>query len=70
MILILGLLKNNYNFKIMSLLKQKIQFGKYKGKFVSWLLENDYQYAIWLLKQSNSTTKTKRAVQSFIDKNK
>ena len=54
----------------MTLLKQKIQFGKYKGKFVSWLLENDYQYAIWLLKQSNSTTKTKRAVQSFIDKNK
>ena len=31
-------------------------------------VENDYNYALWLWKQSNSTTKTKRAVQSLIDK--
>ena len=48
--------------------EQKVQFGKYKGRLVSWVVENDYQYAIWLLKQSNSMTKTKRAVQSLIDK--
>jgi len=47
---------------------QKVQFGKYKGKLVSWVVENDIKYAIWLWKGSNSTTKTKRAVQSLIDK--
>ena len=47
---------------------QKVQFGKYKGKLVSWVVENDYNYALWLWKNSNSTTKTKRAVQSLIDK--
>jgi hypothetical protein len=47
---------------------QKVQFGKYKGKLVSWVIENDYNYALWLWKNSNSTTKTKRAVQSLIDK--
>lgn len=49
---------------------QKVQFGKYKGKLASWVVENDYNYALWLLKGSNSMTKTKRAVQSFIDKKK
>jgi len=49
---------------------QKVQFGKYKGKLASWVVENDYEYALWLLNQSNSITKTKRAIQSFIDKNK
>ena len=49
--------------------EQKVQFGKYKGKLVSWVVDNDYQYALWLLKYSNSTTRTKRAVQSLIDKN-
>ena len=48
--------------------EQKVQFGKYKGKLVSWVVENDYQYALWLLKESNSMTRTKRAVQSIIDK--
>ena len=48
--------------------KQKVQFGKYKGKLVSWVVENDYIYALWLWKQSNNTSKTKRAVQSLIDK--
>ncbi len=47
--------------------EQKVQFGKYKGKLVSWVVENDYDYAVWLMKWSNSTTKTKRAAQSFID---
>ncbi len=46
---------------------QRIQFGKYKGKLVSWIIRNDYQYALWLLKDSNSNTKTKRAVQSLIN---
>ncbi len=49
---------------------QKVQFGKYKGKLVSWVIENDINYAMWLWKGSNSTTKTKRAVQSLIDKKK
>ena len=48
--------------------EQKVQFGKYKGRLVSWVVANDYQYALWLLKGSNSQTKTKRAVQSLIDK--
>jgi hypothetical protein len=48
---------------------QKVQFGKYKGKLVSWVVENDINYAMWLWKGSNSTTKTKRAVQSLMDKN-
>jgi len=50
--------------------EQKVQFGKYKGKLVSWVIKNDYQYAMWLLKKSNSMTRTKRAVQSLLDKNK
>ena len=49
---------------------QKIQFGKYKGKTASWLVENDYNYALWIVGKSNSLTKTKRAVQSEIDKMK
>ncbi len=47
---------------------QKVQFGKYKGKLVSWVVENDLPYAKWLMKQSNSRTKTKRAAQSLISK--
>jgi hypothetical protein len=47
---------------------QKVQFGKYKGKLVTWVIENDINYAMWLWKGSNNTTKTKRAVQSLIDK--
>jgi len=50
--------------------KQKIQFGKYKGKLVSWVVNNDLNYALWLAKDSNSKTLTKRATQSFIDKRK
>jgi uncharacterized protein (DUF3820 family) len=50
--------------------KQKIQFGKYKGKLVSWVVNNDLNYALWLAKGSNSKTLTKRATQSFIDKRK
>ena len=49
---------------------QKAQFGKYKGKLISWVLENDPSYADWLLNKSNSNTKSKRAVQSFIDRSK
>ena len=48
--------------------KQKVQFGKYKGRLVSWVVENDYIYSLWMWKHSNNTTKTKRAVQSLIDK--
>lgn len=47
---------------------QRAQFGKYKGKLISWIVENDHPYAEWLMKHSNSQTKTKRAVQSLIDK--
>lgn len=47
---------------------QKVQFGKYKGKLVSWVIENDLQYAKWLLNKSNSRTKTKKAVQSQFDR--
>ena len=49
---------------------QKVQFGKYKGKLVSWVVENDINYAMWLWKGSNSATKTKIAVQSLIYKNR
>lgn len=48
--------------------EQKVQFGKYKGKLCSWVVENDYNYALWILNKSNSITKTKRAIQSLIDK--
>jgi len=48
--------------------EQKMQFGKYKGKLVSWVVDNDYNYSVWLVKSSNSKTLTKRAAQSFIDK--
>lgn len=48
--------------------EQKVQFGKYKGKLVSWVVENDFDYAVWLWKLSNSTTKTKMAAQSLITK--
>lgn len=47
---------------------QRVRFGKYKGRFVSWVVENDYEYAKWLAEKSNSNTKTKRAAQSFISK--
>ena len=49
---------------------QKAQFGKYKGKLISWIIENDFNYANWLMKQSNSNTATKRAVKSLINKQK
>jgi uncharacterized protein (DUF3820 family) len=52
----------------MKIENQKIQFGKYKGKLASWVVENDFKYALWLWKCSNSCTKTKRAVQSLITK--
>jgi len=52
----------------MKSIEQKVQFGKYKGKFVSWVVDNDFNYALWLWKHSNSTTKTKRAAQSLISK--
>jgi len=48
--------------------KQITEFGKYKGKLVSWIVENDLQYAYWLAYYSTSNTKTKRAAQSLIDK--
>ena len=48
--------------------KQVAQFGKYKGRLISWILENDKPYAEWLFKKSNSNTKSKRAAQSLIDK--
>ena len=48
--------------------EQKMQFGKYKGKLVSWVVNNDYNYSVWLVKSSNSKTLTKRAAQSLIDK--
>ena len=54
----------------MKLTDIKVQFGKYKGKLCSWVVENDYDYAMWILKFSNSQTLTKRAVQSIIDKKK
>jgi len=50
--------------------KQTAQFGKYKGKLISWILENDPAYAEWLAKRSNSKTKSKRAAQSLLDKSK
>lgn len=43
-------------------------FGKYKGKLVSWIVDNDRPYAEWLATQSNSLTKTRRAAQSILDK--
>jgi uncharacterized protein (DUF3820 family) len=46
---------------------QRAQFGKYKGRLISWIVENDYNYALWLMKQSNSTTKTKRTSKSLVD---
>lgn len=50
--------------------KQKAQFGKYKGRLISWIVDNDPAYAKWLASKSNSNTKTKRSAQSLIDKNK
>lgn len=50
--------------------EQKVRFGKYKGRLVSWVIENDFEYAKWLAYKSNSTTKTKRAAMSLIDKKK
>lgn len=44
-----------------------VQFGKYKGKLASWVVENDYPYALWLIKNSNSNTRTKRTVASIVD---
>lgn len=48
--------------------KQTARFGKYKGKLVSWIVENDKPYAEWLAYTSNSSTQTKRAAQSQLDK--
>ena len=59
-----GFLKQN----VMKSEEQKAQFGKYKGKLISWIVDNDFNYAMWLWKGSNCTTKTKRAAQSLINK--
>jgi len=50
--------------------EQTAQFGKYKGKLISWILDNDPGYAEWLASKSNSKTKSRRAAQSLIDKQK
>lgn len=50
--------------------EQKVQFGKYKGKLCTWVAENDLEYAKWVVSGSNSNTKTKRAMQSILDKKK
>lgn len=47
---------------------QRAMFGKYKGKLISWIIENDLSYAHWLAKDSNSLTKTRRAAQSQLNK--
>jgi len=52
----------------MNISEQKVGFGKYKGRLVSWVVDNDFEYAKWLAYKSNSTTKTKRAAMSLIDK--
>lgn len=52
-------IKENYS-------NQRARFGKYKGKLVSWIVENDISYALWLANKSNSNTKTKLAAQSLI----
>ncbi len=47
---------------------QRSQFGKYKGRLISWIAENDPYYAKWLATRSNSKTKSKRAAQSIMDR--
>ena len=65
-------LKKDVDFKHknqeMNFDNQKAQFGKYKGKLISWIVENDFEYAKWLAYKSNSKTKTRRAAQSIISK--
>ena len=46
----------------------KAQFGKYQGKTIDWIVENDLDYAKWLARGSNSTTMTKRRAQQLLDK--
>lgn len=48
----------------------KMQFGKYKGQEISDIIKKDYQYAIWVIRKSNSQTKSRREFQSLIDKSK
>lgn len=48
-------------------LQQRAQFGKYKGKLISWIVENDPSYAEWLSKRPTKQ-KTQKAAQSLIDK--
>lgn len=50
--------------------QQKATFGKHKGKMISWIVDNDPNYAKWLATKSNSNTKTKRAAQSYLDTQK
>jgi uncharacterized protein (DUF3820 family) len=47
---------------------QKMQFGKYKGRLCSWVLDNDLDYAYWVMTQSNSQTQSRRAMQSLFDR--
>ena len=49
---------------------QVAQFGKYKGKLITWIYEHDPDYVRWLARESNSCTKSKRAAQSILDRNK
>ena len=46
---------------------QVAQFGKYKGKLISWIIANDIQYAEWLAKRP-TRQKTQRSAQSQLDK--
>jgi len=48
----------------------KARFGKYEGKLISWIVDNDRPYAEWLAHKSNSKTKTRRTAQSMLDKSK
>lgn len=45
-----------------------MQFGKYKGKDLKWIFDNDKSYAEWIFKKSNSNTKSKKGIQSLFDK--
>jgi len=46
----------------------KMQFGKYKGQEISDIIKKDYKYAIWVIRESNSQTKSRKEFQSLIDK--
>ena len=58
---------NNEDLTIDKALEMKITFGKYKGKTLKYLLENDISYMNWLRESERINPNVKKAVEIIME---